>query len=82
MPPTLLGLGGEVTDTKISEAVGKSLSTILGNCHIGDIGYYTTQLWYLSGNLGDLLVDGFKYFLFSSLFGEDSHFDDHIFQMG
>ena len=25
---------------------------------------------------------GFKYFLFSTLFGEDSHFDDHIFQMG
>ena len=25
---------------------------------------------------------GFKYFLFSSLLGEDSHFDEHIFQMG
>ena len=25
---------------------------------------------------------GFKYFLFSSLFGEDSHFDEHIFQIG
>ena len=24
----------------------------------------------------------FKYFLFSSLLGEDSHFDDHIFQGG
>ena len=23
----------------------------------------------------DILLDGFKYFLFSSLFGEDSHFD-------
>ena len=23
-----------------------------------------------------------KYFIFSSLLGEDSHFDDHIFQMG
>ena len=29
-----------------------------------------------------LLGGGFKYFLFSPLFGEDSHFDDHIFQMG
>ena len=23
----------------------------------------------------DILLDGFEYFLFSSLFGEDSHFD-------
>ena len=29
-----------------------------------------------------LLGGGFKYFLFSTLFGEDSHFDDHIFRMG
>ena len=28
------------------------------------------------------LGGGFKYFLFSSLFGEDSQFDDHIFEMG
>ena len=28
------------------------------------------------------LGGGFTYFLFSPLFGEDSHFDDHIFQMG
>ena len=28
------------------------------------------------------LGGGFKHFLFSPLFGEDSHFDDHIFQMG
>ena len=28
------------------------------------------------------LVGGFKYFLFSSILGEDSHFDDHIFQRG
>ena len=28
------------------------------------------------------LGGGFKYFLISPLFGEDSHFDDHIFQMG
>ena len=28
------------------------------------------------------LGGGFNYFLFSPLFGEDSHFDDHIFQMG
>ena len=25
---------------------------------------------------------GFKHFLFSPLFGEDSHFDEHIFQLG
>ncbi len=30
----------------------------------------------------DILGGGFKYFLFSPLFGEDFHFDDHIFQMG
>ena len=29
-----------------------------------------------------LLGGGFKYFLCSPLFGEDSHFDEHIFQMG
>ena len=28
------------------------------------------------------LGGGFKYFLFSPLFGEDSHFDEHIFQSG
>ena len=28
------------------------------------------------------LGGGFKHFLFSPLFGEDSHFDEHIFQMG
>ena len=28
------------------------------------------------------LGGGVKYFLFSPLFGEDSHFDEHIFQMG
>ena len=28
------------------------------------------------------LGGGFKCFLFSSLFGEDSQFDDHIFQRG
>ena len=28
------------------------------------------------------LGDGFKYLLFAPLFGEDSHFDEHIFQMG
>ena len=30
----------------------------------------------------DELGGGFKYFLFSPLFGEDSRFDEHIFQMG
>ena len=29
-----------------------------------------------------ILGGGFKYVLFSSLLGEDSHFDEHIFQMG
>ena len=29
-----------------------------------------------------ILGCGFKYVLFSPLFGEDSHFDEHIFQMG
>ena len=29
-----------------------------------------------------LLPGGFKDFLFSPLFGEDSHFDEHVFQMG
>ena len=29
-----------------------------------------------------ILVGGFKYFLFSPLFGEGSHFDEHIFQRG
>ena len=32
-------------------------------------------------NKGEL-GGGLKYFSFSSLFGEDSHFDKHIFQMG
>ena len=30
----------------------------------------------------NLLGGGFKHFLFSALFGEDSQFDVHIFQMG
>ena len=30
----------------------------------------------------DDLGGGFKYFLFSPLFGEDFQFDEHIFQMG
>ena len=28
------------------------------------------------------LGGGFKYLLFSPLLGEDSHFDEHIFQLG
>ena len=31
---------------------------------------------------GNSLGGGFKYFLFSPLFGENSHFDEHIFEMG
>ena len=41
--------------------------------------------WVYYGLLVDclaLLGGGFKYFLFSPLFGEDFHFDKHIFQMG
>ena len=30
----------------------------------------------------DHLGGGFKYFLFSPLFGEDFQFDEHIFQRG
>jgi len=30
----------------------------------------------------DFLGGGFKYFLFSPLLGEDSQFDEHIFQKG
>jgi len=30
----------------------------------------------------ETLGGGFKHFLFSPLFGEDSHFDDDIFQRG
>ena len=33
-------------------------------------------------NVISQLSGGFNHFLFSPLFGEDSHFDDHIFQMG
>ena len=29
-----------------------------------------------------LVGGGFKYFLFSTFFGEDFQFDEHIFQMG
>ena len=32
--------------------------------------------------MNEILGGGFKYFLFSPLLGEDSHFDEHIFQMG
>ena len=32
--------------------------------------------------IGRFLGGGFKYVLFSPLPGEDSHFDEHIFQMG
>ena len=39
-----------------------------------------SQLWIR--DVKDLLSGGFKYFVFSPLFGEDSHFDVHIFHMG
>ena len=35
---------------------------------------FPLAIWYLGG--------GVKYFLFSTLLGEDSHFDDHIFLVG
>ena len=42
-----------------------------------------TQLTLLRINIANpKLGGGFKYFLFSSLSGEDSYFDEHIFQMG
>ena len=45
---------------------------------LGYIGDCTTPLCGDSDKLGG----GFKYFLFSPLFGEDFQFDEHIFQMG
>ena len=36
----------------------------------------------LDSNFNHHLGGGFKYVLCSPLFGEDSHFDEHIFQMG
>ena len=36
----------------------------------------------LGSNIITSLGGGFKNCFFSSLFGEDSHFDEHIFQMG
>ena len=38
--------------------------------------------WPLKMDVGSDLGGGFKYFLFSPLFREDSQFDEHIFQMG
>ena len=43
-------------------------------------GWRRWVIWF--DNHGEHLGGGFQYFLFSPLFGEDSHFDDHIFQMG
>ena len=42
---------------------------------------------FLAGFFSPLIFEpslggGFKYVLFSRLFGEDSNFDEHIFQMG
>ena len=37
---------------------------------------------YIYDGFHELLVGGFKYFLFSPLLGEMIQFDDHIFQMG
>ena len=49
-------------------------------------GFYTSQVVQdfcsINSMNGSWLGGGFKYFLFSPLFGEDSHFDEHIFQMG
>ena len=42
--------------------------------------HFQVLLLLVSGSV--YLGGGFKYFLFSTLFREDSHFDDHIFQMG
>ena len=40
------------------------------------------HVWYIYHYLPISLGGGFKSFLFSPLFGEDFHFDEHIFQMG
>ena len=50
---------------------------ILANVFGEPTGTITKLSW-----ITNSLVGGFKHFLFSSLFGEDSQFDDHIFQMG
>ena len=45
------------------------------------VGFHVTRAWFFGSNKN--LGGGFKYFIFSPLFGEDSHFDgSHIFQMG
>ena len=54
---------------------------IFGNTHIGDIGYCTTQLWYLAGNLWICWLMVSIFLIFKPTWGNDSHFDDHIFQM-
>ena len=40
------------------------------------------QSWIAMWQFKKPLGAGFKYLLFSPIFGEDSHFDEHIFQMG
>ena len=42
----------------------------------------TGRLGVVTGSNKPNLGGGFKDFLCSSLFGEDSYFDEHIFQMG
>ena len=44
----------------------------------GNYGYVRGGGWLISHKLGG----GFKYFYFSPLLGEDSHFYEHLFQMG
>ena len=41
-----------------------------------------TYIFHKNQRFKCLLGGGFKYFVFSSLFGEDSQFDEHIFQRG
>ena len=52
--------------------LNKLIQCVKKSCHVFSISL--EQIRDLGG--------GFKHFLFSSLFGEDSQFDEHIFQMG
>ena len=55
-----------------------SMRRTLGNTH----GTPLAEDVFSIERTGGFLGGGFKYFLFSPLFGEDFPFDEHIFQMG
>ena len=52
--------------------LGKKKHEFLVGCFLG-IPWICLMIW--GWGSGELLGGGFKYFLFSPLFGEDSHFD-------